>query len=107
MRNDREGDKITPEMVSPGGHVHYGRAKLPQLPPPEILAVDYPFILIDNWEIRLFPLRKQGMEWLAECTSKWAKRNRSPAYRRTLTEFINTLERITQNPPLQTRRPPP
>ncbi len=110
VRNVCDRHKIKPEMVSPGGHVHYGRTKLPklpQLPPPEFLAVDYPFILIDNWEIRIYPLRKQGMDWLTESTARWAKGNPCPEYRRYLTEFISTLERITKNPPLWTRRPPP
>ncbi len=107
VQNRRGGHKVVPLTVSPGGRVDYRCGKLPQLPAPEFLAVDYPFIKIDNWEIRFYPMWKTSMDWLAESTVRWARENRCPEYRRYLNEFITTLETITKNPPVRTRRPWP
>jgi len=96
VRNDYYGDKELPEIVSPGGRVdYYLRTKLPQLPPPETMTIDYPYIKVDNWLIHAFPLTKRKMAWLGESAAHWVRRNPDREYRRRVIEFIDEIERLS------------
>ena len=56
--------KIKPSIISPGGKITSWRPnKYPQLPAPDTLKIDYPYIIIDNWLIRFFPLSGVKMAW--------------------------------------------
>jgi hypothetical protein len=98
VRNESMGIKAIPEFISPGGKVGYRFTfKLPQLPPPEKLAIDYPFIQIDNWQIRFFPVLKSRLEWFGESAVRWSRQRKTREYRRQLNEFILKLETLAQN----------
>lgn len=96
VQNDASGGKDLPEIVSPGGRVIYHfRTKLPQLPPPQTMTTDYPYIRVDNWQIHFFPMSKKKMAWLGESTAHWVRRNPDRAYRRRVLNFINEIERLS------------
>ena len=98
VRNEPVGIKVIPEFISPGGRVGYRFTfKLPQLPPPENLAIDFPYIQIDNWQIRFFPVFKSRLEWFGESAVRWSRQRKSREYRRQLNDFILRLETLAQN----------
>lgn len=92
--NNSFGEKEIPHWISPGGHIRYEIPdKYPQLPPPSVLKIEYPFILVDNWLVRLFPFTKTKMSWISESTARWAKQRPSREYKLKLLGFIEDCER--------------
>ena len=93
--NEPGGGKSVPNLISPGGRVVYeSLRKLPQLPAPDVMQADYPFIRLDNWLIYIFPMRKRDMAWLSSSTAQWVRQKPTPAYRLRVWNFINEIERL-------------
>jgi hypothetical protein len=99
VRNGPAGDKILPSLISPGGRVAYGRPKFPQLPAPSLLAIDYPYILLDNWVVRFFPVTRSAMEWFGESLALWNNQRPCREYRNELNRFVDELERLSATRP--------
>lgn len=86
--------KIKPSIISPGGKITRWRPnKYPQLPAPDTLKIDYPYIIIDNWLIRFFPLSGVKMGWLSESSVAWASQRPDRKYKTRLFQFIDEVER--------------
>jgi hypothetical protein len=93
IRNDFDGGKIKPYWISPGGRNLYRRPKkYPQIPAPIILKIDYPYIIIDNWLFRFFPLSDVKMRWLCDSAVTWAAQSPQRGYKTKLCRFINEVE---------------
>jgi len=94
VRNDPAGGKEFPSIVTPGGTVLYGSVPLPRIPAPDFLGVDLPFLVLDNWQVRFFPITNTGMEWLTRGVSRWVRERHSKEYRTRVFEYLDRLERI-------------
>jgi hypothetical protein len=94
VRNDAAGGKEFPSIVTPGGAVLYGSVPLPRIPAPDFLGVDLPFLVLDNWQVRFFPITNTGMEWLTRGVSRWVRERHSKDYRTRVFEYLDRLERI-------------
>lgn len=97
--NNSHGGKTRPCWISPGGRVGYRFLdKYPQLPAPTLLQIDYPYIILDNWILRFFPVTDIGMNWLCECTAAWSRQRRGDhEYKKQILQFIDNLERISRS----------
>jgi hypothetical protein len=96
--NNSHGGKTMPRCISPGGRIRYIRPeKYPQLPAPAVLKIDYPYIIIDNWFFRIFPLTDVEMRWIGESTAAWVRKRRGDReYKIQIIQFIDDLERISR-----------
>lgn len=92
VRNDPDGDKQLPHLISPGGRIAYERTKLPQLPAPTLLAVDYPYLILDNWAVHFFPVTRSAMTWLGDSVAHWRRQRPSSEYRDELNAFVAEIE---------------
>jgi hypothetical protein len=94
VRNDPMGGKEFPSIVTPGGSVLYGSVPLPRITAPDFFGVDLPYLVIDNWQVRFFPLKTSGMEWLSRSMTRWVRERNSREYRKRVHEYLDRLERI-------------
>lgn len=99
--NNSHGGKSSPLWISPGGHICYKAAeKYPQLPAPTLLQIDYPYIVLDNWTLRFFPVTNSRMAWLSDSATVWVRQRRNEKnYKKQIIEFINELECISRRNP--------
>lgn len=99
--NNSHGGKTKPAWISPGGHIRYKRQKkYPQLPAPTLLQIDYPYIILDNWTLRFFPVTSDRMAWLSDSATVWVRQRRSDKkYKKQVIQFINDLECVARRDP--------
>ncbi len=92
--NNSHGGKTKPFCISPGGRVRYRWLdKYPQLPAPTLLQIDYPYIMLDNWILRFFPVTDIRMDWLGDSAGAWVRQRRGDhKYRKQILQFIDDLE---------------
>lgn len=95
--NNSHGGKTKPFCISPGGRVRYRWLdKYPQLPAPTLLQIDYPYIMLDNWILRFFPVTDIRMDWLGDSAGAWVRQRRGDhKYRKQILQFIDDLERAS------------
>jgi hypothetical protein len=95
--NNSHGGKTWPSCISPGGRVLYRSLdKYPQLPAPTLLRIDYPYIILDNWMLRFFPLTNVRMDWIGNSTAGWVRQRRGDRkYKKQILQFIDDLERVS------------
>ena len=95
--NNSHGGKTKPSCISPGGRVRYRWLdKYPQLPAPTLLQIDSPYIILDNWILRFFPVTDIGMDWLCNSAGAWVRQRRGDhKYRKQILQFIDDLERAS------------
>ena len=95
--NNSNGGKTWPSCISPGGRVLYRSLdKYPQLPAPTLLRIDYPYIILDNWMLRFFPLTNVRMDWIGNSTAGWVRQRRGDRkYKKQILQFIDDLERVS------------
>jgi hypothetical protein len=96
--NNSHGGKTKPWWISPGGHILYEHPeKYPQLPAPAVLKIDYPYIIVDNWILRFFPLTNVRMDWIGNSTASWVRQRRGDSkYKKQILQFIDDLERLSR-----------
>jgi len=97
--NNSHGGKTWPSCISPGGRVLYRSPdKYPQLPAPTLLRIDYPYIILDNWILRFFPLTDVRMDWIGNSTAGWVRQRRGDRkYKKQILKFIDDLERVSRH----------
>lgn len=90
--------KKRPSFISPGGRVSYRPIeKYPQLPAPSLLRIDYPYIILDDWILRFFPVTNVRMHWLGESAAIWVRKRRGDRkYKEQIIRFIDDLERLSK-----------
>ena len=93
---------IYPLYITPGGKVVFDADSIPMVPFPETIKIDYPYVLIDNWQIRLFPFDIRALDWMSTNTGKWLHERLNRETRMMLRDFWKKVENIDENgPPLQ------
>jgi hypothetical protein len=99
FRNSDYGDKQFPYLVSPGGRIAYRGTKFPQLPAPNTLEVDHPYIILDNWAVLFFPVTRSALTWLGESLAHWRRQRPTREYRGELNAFLAELEHLCATRP--------
>jgi hypothetical protein len=99
VRNDPNGGKEFPAIITPGGVVRYGSVTWPQVSAPDVFHVDQPFLVIENWQIRFFPSTKAGLCWLADSAMRWVRERPSQTYRQQVGAFLENVAQITRAQP--------
>ena len=93
---------IYPLYITPGGKVVIDADSIPMVPFPETITIDYPYVLIDNWQIRLFPFNIRALDWMSTNTSLWLHERLSSETRLMLRDFWKKVMNIDENgPPVQ------
>ena len=93
---------IYPLYITPGGKVVIDADSIPMVPFPETIKIDYPYVLIDNWQIRLFPFNIRALDWMSTNTGKWLHERLNRETRLMLRDFWKKVMNIDENgPPVQ------
>lgn len=91
------GHVPTPFCISPDGSPVNAVEELPVLPPPKEISIREPFLLVDGWNFRIWPITKPHMEWLARQACRWREEDPSPENAAQINVIVHTIETMLKD----------
>jgi len=85
--------------VSPDGHPIHRADDLPELPLPRKIVIGDEVLSLDGWNLRIWPVWRDTLDWLTRQAGRWCKEDPSPATKIQVSGLLNAIETTIKRKP--------